>query len=254
MKRLRFVLAAVAVLGFAWFALPLALSVTVNIGNMTGMLVAVLLLLYALFLPHIHAGIRRLLQHKVKRWIIYPGFAILLGIAGLVVAESACMISAACKEPQKDATVIVLGCRVYGENASLSLKERLDAAYTYLTEYETANCILSGGQGEGENITEAECMYRYLVNRGIDASRLIKEEQSSSTRENLLYSGQLIKENGWNSKLAIVTSDYHVYRAGRIAESLGMEYGAVPGRSAWWLFPTHYVRELYGILYEWLGL
>jgi len=162
------------------------------------------------------------------------------------------MIIAANKKTTEDATVVVLGCRVYGTKASLSMVERLDAAYNYLTEHETAVCVLSGGQGLGEDITEAECMYRYLVEEGISPDRLYKEEKSASTRENLQFSKDLIEEEGLHPAIVITTSEYHQYRAGQIAKTLDMEYGANPGRTAIWLFPTYYVRELYGILYEWL--
>jgi len=148
--------------------------------------------------------------------------------------------------------VVVLGCRVYGERASLSMVERLDAAYDYLVEHPQSVCVLSGGKGDGENITEAECMYRYLVNKGIDAARLYKEEASTTTRENLLFSKQLIEEQGLHPVIAIATSEYHEYRAGMIANALDIEWAAVPGKTAIWLFPTYYVRELYGILYEWV--
>ncbi len=170
----------------------------------------------------------------------------------LVVIESGFMIAAANKTPTENVTVVVLGCRVYGERPSLSMVERLDAAYEFLIENEEAKCVLSGGKGTGENISEAECMYRYLVEKGIDANRLYKEEQSTTTRENLAFSKEIIKEEGLPTKIAIATSEYHVYRAGLIAKSLDMEYSAVPGRTAIWLFPTYYVRELYGILYEWV--
>lgn len=216
------------------------------------MAVTVLLFLYALFLSRVHEGCRHWLVHPVKKWLVRTIFAVMVVIAALVVIESACMIRAAVKTPAENSTVVVLGCRVYGERASLSLKERLDAARAYLTEHENAKCILSGGQGPGESITEAECMYRYLVSHGIEAGRLYKEERSTSTRENLLYSGMLIEEHGLNPAIAIVTSEYHEYRAGKIAGEMGLKYGAVPGRSAWWMFPTHYVRELYAILYEWI--
>ena len=170
----------------------------------------------------------------------------------MVIVETACMIYAACRKPQENATVVVLGCRVYGERASLSMVERLEAAYEYLTEYEEAVCVLSGGQGPGEDITEAECMYRWLVDKGVAPQRLYKEEDSVSTRENLAFSKRLIAEEGLNTSIAITTSEYHQYRAGKIAESLDIEYGAISGKTAIWLFPTYYVRELYGILYEWI--
>lgn len=237
---------------FIWFALPLTLSVSFNLGNATGLAVSVLLFLYGLFMPWVHGLLAKWRKHKVLRflhWGILGGIAL---VALLVVIESTCMIVAANKEPEPGATVVVLGCRVYGERASLSMVERLDAAYEYLTEHPEAKCVLSGGKGDGENITEAECMYRYLVNKGIDESRLYKEEASTTTRENLLFSKQLIEEQGLNPVIAIATSEYHEYRAGLIAKSLGIEYAAVSGKTAIWLFPTYYVRELYGILYEWI--
>lgn len=251
---LRILLMIGAAVSFAWFTVPLALSVSFSIGNGTGIACSVLLFLYALFLPRLCVAWAAWRERKGMRRLVYGLLAFLAGIVCLVAMESACMFSAAQKKPQDAAVVVVLGCRVYGEQASLSLGERLAAALSYLREHETAVCILSGGQGDGEDITEAECMYRYLVGQGIAASRLYKEECSKSTRENLLYSKQIMEENGWGPEIAIVTNEYHMYRAGRIAKTLGLWYGAVPAASAWWMFPTHYVRELYAILYEWLGL
>ncbi|MBP3611298.1 MAG: YdcF family protein [Lachnospiraceae bacterium] len=248
----RLVLMAAAVTGFAVFAVPLSISVSVNIGNVTGIAVAAVLFFYGLFMPGVHRILNLWKKHKILRWL-YRG--ILCGIALialLVVVESGCMLYAANQKPEPGATVVVLGCRVYGERASLSMRERLDAAYEYLMEHGDSVCVLSGGKGDGENITEAECMYRYLVDKGIAPERLYKEETSTTTRENLLFSKQLIEEQGLNPVIAIATSDYHEYRAGLIAESLGLEYAAVPGRTALWLFPTYYVRELYAILYEWV--
>ena len=249
---LRVVLMIVAVFCFIWFALPLTLSVSLNIGNLTGLAVSVLLFFYGLFMSRVHGILAKWRRHKILRFLHWGILGAIAVVALLVVIESACMIVAANKDPEPGATVVLLGCRVYGERASLSMVERLDAAYEYLMEHPQSVCVLSGGKGDGENITEAECMYRYLVNKGIDASRLYKEEASTTTRENLLYSKQLIEEQGLHPVIAIATSEYHEYRAGLIAKSLGIEYASVPGKTAIWLFPTYYVRELYGILYEWV--
>ena len=251
-KWLRISLLTLSVIAFIWFLLPLCLAVSLNIGNLTGLAVAALLFLYALFMPKVHRLIAEWSGHKIKKWLVRGVFGLIGLIAVLVVIESACMISAATKKADEGATVVVLGCRVYGERASLMLIERLDAAYEYLTEHEESMCVLSGGQGPGESISEAECMYRYLVAKGIDPKRLYKEDKSTDTRENLTYSKKLIEEQGLNPVIAITTSEFHEYRAGQIAKSLGMEYGAVSGKTAIWLFPTYYVRELYAILAEWI--
>ncbi len=249
---LRGMLICIALVGLLWFLVPLSLSVSLNIGNATGILVCILLGAYGIWMHKIHERCKRWTWHPVKKWLL-PGIYGVLGlIAVLVLVETGCMISAAGKKPVENSTLVVLGCRVYGERASLSMVERLDAAYEYLQENEQAVCILSGGKGSGENITEAECMYRYLVNKGIASERLYKEEKSTTTRENLKFSLELINELGLSSDIAIATSEYHQYRAGLIAEDLGIGATAVNGKTAWWLFPTYYIRELYGILYQWV--
>ena len=249
---LRVILLALAVVCFYWFALPLSLSVSLNLGNMMGMAVSVLLFLYGLLMPWVHGILTKWRTHKVLKWVYRGILAAITGIVLLVIVESTCMIVAANRKPESGATVVVLGCRVYGERASLSMVECLDAAYEYLIKHPESMCVLSGGQGDGENITEAECMYRYLVNKGIEESRLFKEEASTTTRENLLFSKQLIAEQNLHPVIAIATSEYHMYRAGMIANALDITWAAVPGKTAIWLFPTYYVRELYGILYEWI--
>ena len=252
MKKVRILLMIISVISFIWFIIPLSLSVSLNLGNVTGLTVSVLVFLYALGMPKVSQCFAKWRTHKVKKWIGRMITVTILIIAGLVVVETSCMIRAACRKPAEDATVVVLGCRVYGQRASLSMVERLEAAYNYLSENGEAVCVLSGGQGPGEEITEAECMFRWLVDKGIASERLYKEEDSASTRENLMFSKQLIEEENLNPAIAITTSEYHQYRAGKIAESLDIEYGAIPGKTAIWLFPTYYVRELYGILYEWI--
>ena len=249
---LRILLMVFGIFGFTWFALPLTLSVSINLGNVTGLAVSALLFLYGLFMPWVHCVMYKWRTHKVFCFVHWGILGAIALVVLLVVIESACMIVAANKEPEPGATVVVLGCRVYGERASLSMAERLDAAYEYLMKHPESACVLSGGKGDGENITEAECMYRYLINRGIDEARLYKEEASTTTRENLLFSKQLIETLALNPVVAIATSEYHMYRAGMIANVLEIDWAAVPGKTAIWLFPTYYVRELYGILYEWI--
>ena len=249
---IRFVGVVVGTIAFLWFLLPFVVAGILNIGNMTGMIVSVLFVVYMMFLPLIHELVRDAWKGKRLRGLLVACGTILATIALLVVAETGCMISANMKQPAENATAVVLGCRVYGERASLSLVERLEAAYDYLVENPEANCVVSGGQGSGENISEAECMYRWLVAKGIDKSRIYKEDKSTSTEENIALSKEVIKENGLNENITIVTSEYHSYRAGVIAEKNEVLYGTNAGHTAIWLFPTFYVRELYGILAEWI--
>lgn len=245
---LRFTGVILGAIAFLWFLLPFWVSGVLNIGNITGIVVAALFVIYMTFMPIIHAWLK---QEKMK-WIRRCGIGIVATILILAVVETGCIVSACMKTPKENATAVVLGCRVYGERPSLSLVERLGAACAYLEENPEAVCVVSGGQGDGENISEAEAMYRWLVAKGIDEERIYIEDKSTSTEENIAYSKKIIEEKGLNPNIAIATSEYHTYRAGIIAKQNDLNFGTVPGQTAWWTFPTFYVRELYAILAEWI--
>jgi len=147
--------------------------------------------------------------------------------------------------------VIVLGAGVNGETPSLSLRTRINAAAEYLKAHPGVPAILSGGQGEGEWISEAECMRRALVRLGVDKDRLHLEERSTSTRENLRYSRALLEQLGIDpmQRIALVTSDYHLCRARLM---WGGEMAAVPAHmpsSPYFLGLTvnYYIREAFGL-------
>jgi uncharacterized SAM-binding protein YcdF (DUF218 family) len=249
---LRIGLIVVGVLGLIWFLTPYAVGRIMNIGNGTGAVIMALMVFYGILFHKINQVIKKLHSTKPGKFILGAVAAVVSVIIILAGVETAFMIKAASVKPSEDATVVVLGCRAYGSRPSIMLASRLDAAYEYLTEHPDAICIVSGGQGPDESMPEAECMYLYLTEKGIAPERIYQENQSTSTRENLLFSQEIIAEEGLNPEIAIVTNEYHEYRAGMIADALEMEYSAVPARTPLWLFPTYYIRELYGIIYEWV--
>ncbi len=248
----RIFLVAVGIYTLPLFVVPLSLTVGINIGNATGIGVAVLFILYGVFFRKINSCIKAMLHRKFLRFVVYGMGTLLVTVGVLVIVLTSLMVHAMGKAPTGEETLVVLGCRVYGERASLSLRERLDAAYEYLEEHPQVCCVVSGGQGDGENISEAECMYRYLTQKGIDSDRIFLENKSRSTRENLEFSLEVIERENLPDEIAIVTSEYHQYRAGLVAKELGVQNTAVCGKTAPWLFPTFYIRELYGILYQWV--
>ena len=160
------------------------------------------------------------------------------------------MILAANDPPEKETTVIVLGCKVNPNGPSLSLLKRLEAAYDYLTENPSVPCILSGGQGADEHISEAQAMYDWLTARGIDESRLFREDKSTSTFENLSFSQKIIETENLPPAVTIITNDFHQYRASRIAKRCNLECYSVSGETPLYLLPMYYVRELGGIFVE----
>ncbi len=249
---LRLFLVGLSGLGILYFLLPFLYGRIVNLGNVTGILVLLLFMGYGLFMPCIHGLIRNAWKRKAGK-IVLATAGVFAGLVILLASiETGCMIHAATKAPTEDATLVVLGCRTYGDRPSIMLASRLDAAYKYLTEHPQAVCVVSGGQGADEPISEGEFMYQYLVKKGIEPHRIYRETESTSTRENLLFSKAIIEKEALNPQVAIVTNEYHEYRASMVAKALGLEYSAVPAQTPWWLFLTYYIRELYGIIYEWV--
>lgn len=121
----------------------------------------------------------------------------------------------------KSDAAIVLGAALWNDVPSPALKERLDHAFALLEEGAVDNLILSGGLGaNGSTKTEAEGMQNYLLDKGAQPDKLLLENQSTSTYENLLFSRSIVQENGWD-RIVIVTHDYHSARAKDIAEFIG---------------------------------
>lgn len=175
-------------------------------------------------------------------------------------------------EKQSTDYVIVLGAQVQGTELSRSLKYRVEKALEYARVHSNTILILSGGQGEGEDISEADAMYNYLREHGIPEYQMIKEDNSHSTYENLAYSKALIDEReksrrDWirevmassgylvppddevTIRVGIVTSNFHVLRAKGIAKRLGIQDPTgIASKSDPVLFLHFCVRECFAIL------
>ncbi len=142
---------------------------------------------------------------------------LVLSVFGSFVIFETAMISAALTEaPDGVECIVVLGAAVKGESPSLALERRISAAQEYLERNPETVAVLSGGQGRGELISEAECMRRALVSRGIDENRLILEDKSRDTAENITNTLAII--DGKYDSIAVVTNNFHLYRAMRLAK------------------------------------
>lgn len=184
-------------------------------------------------------------SHK-KIQIAFYAFVIIAGIILLIFCS---MISRGFKEEEKKNLdyVIVLGAQMRADGPSTVLKYRLDKAIEYLNENPDTICIVSGGQGPNEPYPEAEGMYEYLVENGMDKNRVIIENKSNSTVENIIFSKELMKEN--YDGVGIITNNFHIYRALRIAENQKLEgaCGIAAGSNVLYL-PNNVLRECCAIL------
>lgn len=199
------------------------------------------LFLYEASHPHSWAGYA----------LVVSGVLIAAGIAGMLFLGSRIVSGMRAKTPKALDYVIVLGAHVSGEEPSRALLKRLEAAYTYAEKNQDTVLLLSGGKGSGEDISEAECMFRYLSGRGIGEERLIKEDRSTTTKENLEFCAALPHETPRESRTGILSNDFHVYRALALAKKQGYEAAYAIPAAGDPLMEAHYVlREMFAIVKE----
>ncbi|MFJ7972762.1 YdcF family protein [Psychrobacillus sp. NPDC096389] len=163
-----------------------------------------------------------MMKMKKMRWIVLiPLLVVISGGVGMWMVTSKWLDDGL--EPKADGSneyAIVLGAKVKkGNIPSLSLQYRLEAALAYAVENPHVKLVVSGGQGLDEDIEEAIVMRNFLIENGITEDRIIVENQSTSTYENLLFSQELLPENV--KSVTIITSDYHLHRAKMLASKLG---------------------------------
>lgn len=189
-----------------------------------------------------------------------------------LVVEVAIGINFVSLKKQSVDYLIVLGTQVRGDVMSDSLKYRLEKALEYAVIHPNTVLILSGGKGEGENVSEAAAMFEYLKAHGVPEYQMIKEEQSTSTYENMVYSRLLIEKREEERRstirdvmhaagylvppddevpihVGIVTSNFHMLRSKGIAKKVGIPdpYG-ISSKSDPVLFVHFCVRECFAIL------
>lgn len=187
-----------------------------------------------------------------KRGRIILAALLALGAAVFAVFEVPVISNAKTDSDAQSDYLIVLGAGVNGSAPSLSMVNRLEAALDYLDAYPDAIAIVSGGQGPGENVTEAAAMHDWLVAHGVAESRIVQEPQSTSTRENLENSFAIIRSRGGDPAggVAIVSSEYHLYRAKQMARALGAKPLGVAAETT---LPTmranYFIREAFAAAY-----
>lgn len=199
------------------------------------------------FLPAIFIG-------TAKRLLSIPVFKLLAALivcGGIVTAVMIMFLfvyGTADNVTYNEDYLIVLGCGLRGEEPTEPLRARLDTALDYLDRNETCTVIVSGGQGRGEAITEAEAMRRYLTERGVDNDRIIIEDRSTSTSENFKFSNKAADNLLAATQTAFVTNDFHIYRAYNLARLQGFTFNHIHADTSWYNLAPCYLREMLAIM------
>ncbi|MBR3504602.1 MAG: YdcF family protein [Clostridia bacterium] len=177
--------------------------------------------------------------------VIAAALALYIGVTGRVAAGGL-------SRPAPEADyVLVLGARVKDNGPSVLLEYRIEKAAEYLKANKKSRAILCGGQGSNEPMSEAQAMYDSLVKRGIDKDRLILEDKSTSTEENIAFAQALME--GEDPSVVITTTGYHIYRALNTARALGLQnVSGNPAKCAWVTPLNYYTREFFAVLRDWI--
>ena len=141
--------------------------------------------------PYAYRGKRRITWWKALAALVLAGILVFAGLFGAVMYGSYDHIQ---DDPQ---VMVILGCRVMPEgHPSILLQDRLDTALDYWEEHQDITIVTSGGQGSNEPVSEARCMADYLMEGGVPEDQILLEDQSHNTKENFLYSKELLADEG----------------------------------------------------------
>jgi uncharacterized SAM-binding protein YcdF (DUF218 family) len=222
------------VLGGAFVGNAAWLAVTANLTVGTAATAALGLGLFAwgLWFPRL----RRL------KWLTGVAVALFVAVAG--VSGFLATVGTTDTVGYDEDAVIVLGAAVHGDEVSRTLASRLDQAVAYAGRNPRALIVVSGGQGLQENLPEGVAMRRYLLDRGVPDASIVVEDRATSTEENFAFARALLDPrlpSGY--RVAFVTDEFHVYRAGRIAAASGLTVTHLSSRTPWYFWPANYLRE-----------
>ena len=177
-------------------------------------------------------------------------FLVIIGIL-IYAGTEAVIIHASFGDPDEDVEyMVVLGAKVNYNGPSVSLQDRINAAYNYMVAHPDVIAIVSGGQGKDEPLSEAACMYDNLVDMGIDPHRIWPEDRATSTWENMRFTLDLIEQKTGQrpEKLGVLSSEYHLFRASLFAKACNVDFVGIPAPTS---RPSqklnHFMREVAGV-------
>ena len=197
-----------------------------------------------------------LVKHRVFSHIPKPLAAVLSGIVfvwllSVCICEAFIIQGFSYKSQDHLDALIVLGAQVRADGPSSVLAYRLNVAANYLTEHPDCRCIVSGGRGYNEPTTEAEAMKVYLMERGIDEKRILVEDQSENTVQNIRFSKELLESP--DAAVGIVTNNFHMTRALAIAKKQGLTNAhGMPAPSDPVFLVNNMFREYLGMMKDYL--
>lgn len=187
------------------------------------------------FFQSAHAG-------QALKWallLVYAALVLFFGLTSLFLYKKGRE-----KAPYGADALVVLGCHLYGARPSLTLTRRLDTAIEYLSHSPNTVCFVTGGRNGSETVSEGEAMRDYLLARGVDPSRIVVEDKSTSTYENFRFTVPLIRDRcGEGARVVFTTTAFHTYRAARTAARARLDAAGYSAPGVWYITFNDYLRE-----------
>ncbi len=220
----------------------LLLFSNINLGVIITAVLGVALILYGV--------LGKKLNTKAKIYKVAKIAFFVMLICGVILVSFIAIYGQNDNASYKEDAVIVLGAGINGDRITYPLKLRLDKAIEYYNKNPEVQIVVTGGQGFQETVTEAYAMEKYLVQNGVEASKIIKEEKATSTNENMRFSKKLLKED---SSIVVITNNFHIYRAVSIAKAEGFnDVTHIHAGLQWYNLVPCYIRECLAVLKMWV--
>ena len=209
-----------------------------NIGTIATLFLGVALVLFGLF------------EKRLKKYRVLKNAFLILLCAEILLSGFISVYGISDNVDFTEDAVIVLGAAVRGDRVTLPLKYRLDKAVEYERKNPNALIVVTGGKGLQETVTEAEAMKKYLVSKGVNAQKIIKEEKATSTSENMRFSKKILDSRlDKPYKVAVVTNNFHIFRSVLIAKNEKLEdVRHIHAGLQWYNLIPCYLRESLAVL------
>lgn len=225
---------------------------SVFILSINGINFSAIFIIASLWIIYLAFILRNISKKSNKRWInilsnIYQTLVILF-ISSFLIIEILFIINInqfkEVENIEKVDYVLVLGAGLDGNKVGKILKSRLDKAIEYYKLHNDVDIIVSGGLGKNKSITEAQAMYTYLIENGVNKDKIIKEDKATTTLENIKFSQKILNERGdEDKKVLIVTNEFHLYRSMVIADILGMNNEGLACKTKLKIRVNYMIRE-----------
>lgn len=245
-KRFYYILIFLGMLGIL-DAILASIYTGINVGTLFPGIVGGIIIIYVYIKLWIRRG-KPVIQNSLVRNLVC--ILVILSILSFVFVEALIVYGSSSQEDVEADFLVILGAGLRGGDITLVLQERLLKGIEYLEKYPDSKVVVTGGKGFGESITEAEAMEGYLVSKGIEPQRIVKEDKATSTMENFVFSKEILQQvmKAKENRIVVITNDFHMMRAKLLARRVGFEPYGITCNTPISVRANCYIREYFAFI------